>query len=1228
MGAFLKKLAFIGRKENPTALLMFSYSFLAMAAYNIIKPVTRSKFIESLGAANIPYVQLAAGVLIGILMVGYSWLMSKLPRRWSLPIIQGSIAVLLIIFWLLFQTGMTWVSIAFYLMGLILGILLISQFWTLANVVYEPRQAKRHFGFIGGGASLGGIAGSFLTRYAAQVGTINLLLYSSACMILCLTVVIFIIRREKLAGVSWGEEEAGVGAKKAIELLQKSKHLRLIALVISFSAIGAVIIEQQLLMATAATKGSQATDAITSFLAGVQLWTSTIGFIIQVALTSRIHSYLGIGFALLLLPISLGSTALVMLFNAALWAPGMARVLDQSLRYTVDKTTREILYMPLPAKLKFEAKPFVDVSVDRFAKGLGSILLLVMIQPWGLHLSWQNLSYVSVTMTVVWIVMAVRARRGYRQEFRRSIEAREIKPIELSSAAADLATIETLIQELASPDEGRVLYAFEMLESMDKRGLITPLLLYHESPCVRVRALGLFTGDLPKDSSRWLPTIQRMMADKNAEVRVAAVAALGGMITEESAALLRPRLLDKDPRIVMTVAMVLSAGGRAEDVAVAEKALTELVADPNEADTELRREFAVALRHVSSPRFRHLLIPLLYDSNFTVAEEAMRSVRQVGNANIVFVPALISLLHNRRLKSSAREILVGYGESVLPILRHFLLDIQENIWIRRHLPGTIARIPCQQAMDILTGALQEPDHFLRFKVLAAIEKLHRTHPQLTFLREPIESLALAEGSVYFHYLVCHRTLFGKGRLPQESLLARALTEKIGRAVDRVYRFLSLLYPWEDMAAARWTSKHGSARARSSALEYLDNTLTGALRKCLMPLLEGAAVVGERHADNLVTKESPGGVEEILRQLINDADPVLAATAVYFVWDAKLDNLISDLEQLLTTPKVHDWCVLEAASWVLAAFRLQEARRRVLWIEPMPLVEVAQRLRGLPLFATLSVDELFRMATAGHQVRYPLGEILFQEGAIPESLQLLLDGEVCSKVQTGQVKEIHAPAALGFQEVLEGRPMQAIVRTTDMAVCLSLSGEEYHTLLADDTELIQGLFRMLCGTEVAEPAKLVLRGSLREDRTTFPHGGMKPIEKALALKNIPVFSDVSAEELLGLASITVEVPLQTNSLLFDEADPPFLLALISGELSLESPQGEPALSVRANDAVGVQQTLAGVLPGRRARVVQEGIALRIDREDLFDWMAQRPDLLQQLFRAVFRAEAMERTVANG
>ena len=161
-------------------------------------------------------------------------------------------------------------------------------------------------------------------------------------------------------------------------------------------------------MATEAAKGQGNTDSITSFLGEVQLYTSMIGFVIQVWLTSKIQRYLGIGFALLILPTSLGITGTIMLLNGALWSPALARVIDTSLRYTVDKTTREILFLPLPNDLKQQAKPFIDVTVDRFAKGLGALLVLVLIKDRlgfhvGLGLNWQQLSWASLAMIGLWV---------------------------------------------------------------------------------------------------------------------------------------------------------------------------------------------------------------------------------------------------------------------------------------------------------------------------------------------------------------------------------------------------------------------------------------------------------------------------------------------------------------------------------------------------------------------------------------------------------------------------------------------------------------------------------------------------------------------------------------------------------------------------------------------------------------------------------------------------------
>ena len=1211
------------KEEGLTAFLMFAYSFVAMTGYNAIKPLTRSKFISDLGADNLPYVLLASGLIIGVLMTGYAWLMARLPQRWALPLTQVGIAGILVAFWVLFHGRAVWVSAAFYVLANLMGVLLISQFWTVANLVYDPRQAKRLFGFIGGGAPLGGVAGSALAANAERLGSTTLLLISAGLMVACAGLVAYIGGRERMQADP-GElvkEEKGVSLTEAFSLLRRSKHLQIIALVISFASIGAAIIEQQLNMAAAAAKGAGATDSITAFLAQVALWTSTIAFVIQVWLTSKIHRYLGIGFALLVLPVSMGTSALVMLFNAKLWAPGVARVLDQSLRYTVDKTTREILFLPLPADIKLQAKSFVDVTVDRGAKAAGALLLLVLVKPWGLSLDWQRLSYASLVMVGLWVVMSITAKRGYLRAFRASIERRDLAPAEVRLSAADLSTIETLVQELANPDPERVVYAIDVLESLDKRNLVTPLLLYHESPKVRARALGALAAVRTDIARKWVPNIRRLLSDTDPSVRAKAIAALGAISNEDAASLARPMLADPDPRIRATAAAALAGSTRPGDLDVAEATLVSIIADTSETNKRARRDVAAAIRHTPEPRFRRLLIPLLYDPAPSVADEAMDSVMASGEVDFVFVPTLIALLRHRRLKGSARTVLVGYGEPVVDALAHFMRAPEEDVWVRRHIPTTLALIPDQRSVDVLAAALDEPDGFLRYKAVSALERLRRTSDRLTFPREAIEKLTIAEGRRYFTYLSLYDNLFGKQRVPAGSLLARALEEKMVRTKDRIFRLLALVYPWKDIGAAQWTLEHGDNRGRASASEYLDNILTGQLRKRIMPVLEDLPIDEKVRRGNVLQRTRPRDVEETLLQLINDEDQVVAASAIDLARQQKVWALADDIEHVLAHRDARDWYVFEAASWALAEKRMPAERRRELWLEPLPAAELASRLRELPLFASVSVDELFRIAAAARQVRHESGAVLLQEGAVPETTHFLLDGRVIASSRGGAPRALQTPSSLGFAEALSGTPMAETVRTDGVAITLVMSADELRTLLADNTDLVSGLFTTLSDFMDGSAAAVQPTGAGAEFEQ-LAASGLSAVEKVLALQRVPLFSRVSADEMRQLAGIAQTVPLQSGSALFGEAAAPAMWLVLSGAVMIEGEAAGPGgtTSARAGDVFGAFSTMAGRQLGLSARVVESGIALRLDRDDLFALLGERPDLLRQIFAGLFRAES--------
>jgi AAA family ATP:ADP antiporter len=1218
----LARVVDVRREEIVTMWLMFAYSFFAMAGYNIVKPATRSQFINSLGADNLPYVQLVAGLIMGFVIQGYTSAMRLLPRRWVFAATQAVMVGLLIVFWVLFKTGEEWVSVAFYLWGVLAGSLLISQFWSLANVIFDPRQAKRLFGFIGGGASLGGIVGSgFAGNYARALGTNNLLLVAAFTLGLCFVVVWALAVREKESAAQsevGGDDDKGMSPLEAMRLLRESKHFQVIALVISFAAIGAGIIEQQLNMSVEdAIPGK---DARTAFLANVIFYSSIAGFIIQMGVTSRIHRLLGIGFALLLMPFTTGSTALLMMLVPALWTSTVARVMDTSLRYTVDKTTREILFVPLPTSLKYKAKPFADVAVDRFAKGVGAaVALIIAIKIF--HLEWWQLSYLSLGVALLWILMALRARHEYLRTFRNSLATRDVQPSDLRLNVADLTTIETLVQELAHPDPKRVVYAIDVLESIDKRNLVTPLLLYHESALVRRRALSALGAVRSDIAQQWVPHIRRMLGDSDSGVRAAAIGALATISQEDAASLAKPLLTDADPRIRATAAVALAGSSRPQDVDQAEANLVDLISDMHDSAKAARRDVAMAVQQITDPRFRRLLIPLLYDPAPEVADAAMESVHAAGASDFLFVPTLVSLLRNRALKGRARAALVSYGEPVVDTLAFFLRDPSEDIWVRRHIPGTLAHIPSQKTVDVLVAALAEEDGFIRYKVVSALERVRREHPELTFPKEPIEALAIQQARRYFNVLTLHNNLFGTKKLPADSLLGQALDEHMARLRNRIFKLLTLLHAPADIDAARWTLEHGDVRGRASASEYLDNLLTGQLRKIVMLVFEDMPREERVRRANVLLKTRVRDIEETLLQLINDDDPVTAAAAIDVVREQKMWSLAGDVEHVLAHRDVKDWYVFEAASWTLAEQRMPAERRRELWLEPLPAAELASRLRRLPLFASVSVDELFRIAGASRQGRHEPGTVLLQEGSVPTMIHILLDGRVAVSGRGGasSATPTEAPAALGFVEAMAGLPMPETIRTSGKAVTLALTVEELRTLLADNTDLVSGLFATLA-QRVSEPDRPVHPTKAAEQLEQLAAGGLTPIDRVFALQYVPLFARVSADEMQHLASVALPVtlPVKPGSVLFPESAPAALWLVLTGEILLETPNGQP-VTARGGDIIGSVNTMAGHSLGRSAKVVKAGTALKIDREDLFDVLGERPELLRQMFAGMFRRE---------
>ncbi|HLE69129.1 MAG TPA: cyclic nucleotide-binding domain-containing protein [Vicinamibacteria bacterium] len=288
------------------------------------------------------------------------------------------------------------------------------------------------------------------------------------------------------------------------------------------------------------------------------------------------------------------------------------------------------------------------------------------------------------------------------------------------------------------------------------------------------------------------------------------------------------------------------------------------------------------------------------------------------------------------------------------------------------------------------------------------------------------------------------------------------------------------------------------------------------------------------------------------------------------------------------------------------------------LPPVPAISLVHRLKEIPLFRFTSMDELFRIATISRQVRYAADVRVQERGAPADYIQVLVQGRF--RLDDGREKGseiLVPPAMLGFQEVLKGTALQSSAVSETESIALVMPAEEFRTLLAANIELAQGLFRMLLGAtgNGGGTAPAARTSSVRYEHRAAP---LKTVEKVMYLQTVPILSHATAEELYEVAAIAREIGLVETETLFSAGAPASIVLLLAGAIELSSSAGA-SQRVESGACIGVRETLAGVSFLDTARVVAPGRALQIDREPLFDLLADRMDLLQGVFSAVFHSK---------
>ncbi|TSA27872.1 MAG: hypothetical protein D4R67_05280, partial [Bacteroidetes bacterium] len=419
---FLKRAFDVRDGEFNRAILMQLYIFLIISTLMIVKASVNGLFLSKIGAEHLP----EAFVLVALFAAGFSVIYARFLSRITLNrIIRRTLissVIILVIFGVLLHIGFLegWILFLFYIWVAIFAVLATSQFWILANIIFNSREAKRLFGFIGSGAIAGGIFGGYLTSVLAQAVTSENLLFLSALFLsLCIPII------NKL----WKQNVQGVQSdfvqKKRLKgfgnhpfsLIRHSRHLTYLASIIGISVIVAKLVDYQ--FSAIASAAIADPDELTAFFG---FWFSNfnvLSLLIQLFLTRRVVGVFGVGSSLFFLPFGIMLGAFVVLFIPELWAAIFLKMSDGSLKQSINKASTELLALPIPSEIKNQTKSFIDVFIDCAATGIGGLILIFVVS--GFDLSTRYISLIILFLLVVWGYFAYKVRREYLKSFKLKI---------------------------------------------------------------------------------------------------------------------------------------------------------------------------------------------------------------------------------------------------------------------------------------------------------------------------------------------------------------------------------------------------------------------------------------------------------------------------------------------------------------------------------------------------------------------------------------------------------------------------------------------------------------------------------------------------------------------------------------------------------------------------------------------------------------------------------------
>ncbi len=399
--------------EGRRLAIAFLYFFLLLSGYFMLRPIRGA--VAAADAHNLQWLYTATFASMLALVPLFGYLVSHFKRRYFLPGIYLFFISNLLVFAWLFRDGMPdiWVQRTYYVWLSVFNLFVVSIFWSFMADIFRAEQARRLFGTIAAGGTMGAIFGPLITSaVAATIGNGGLMLFGASLLFVA-TIAAIWLGQHTGASENGARSEAVIGGsiwEGALKVFS-SKYLLLICLLMLAHNLTATFLYNGMAVMVS-EQIPEAGPQRTIFFSNLNLAVNIIAFILQFVLTSRIVAWLGMPRTMILMPMLLAAAMVVLGSSMTLVLFASAQVAQRSLNYGLIGPLKEMLFTVVDRATKYKSKNFIDTVVYRGSDVTASWMFKGLTV---LGFSLSQIALLFIPLLGVWAVISWNLGKMYEQ---------------------------------------------------------------------------------------------------------------------------------------------------------------------------------------------------------------------------------------------------------------------------------------------------------------------------------------------------------------------------------------------------------------------------------------------------------------------------------------------------------------------------------------------------------------------------------------------------------------------------------------------------------------------------------------------------------------------------------------------------------------------------------------------------------------------------------------------